>query len=131
MSVYQEKDVDINTFVTMIFSGKVLPEKSVPFCIDTHDDVSLFSVLVDILHSGMKLLFANASGHIDLSQVSEDDITNITSRFRAISVGLCMRPDHSLHSQSYIEDTGILEDSFLILHSKATGDNYKVQFYLL
>lgn len=130
--MYREEDVTTDTFVKMIFSGKVLPEKSVPFCIESQDnEISLFSVLVDILHSGMKLLFANETGHIDLSTLSDSDIHSVVQRFRAISVDLNMALDHSLHSNVYMEDTGSLADSFLILHSRATGSNYKIKFALL
>ena len=127
--MYQEKDVTIDDFVDVIFGGAVLPEKSVPFSIDT--DASAFDVLIDILHSGMKMLFADTAGRIRVSSLSESEVSGLIARFRSMSVSLSFSQDHSLHTQSYIESTGDLENSFMVLHDRETGYNYKVTFDLL
>jgi len=127
--MYTEKDISFDDFVDVVFGGIILAEKSVPFSVDT--DASAFDVLIDILHSGMKLLFADGMGRIRVSALSESDIEGLILRFRSMSVLLMFSQDHSLHTESYIESTGDLADSFLILHDKETGYNYKVSFDLL
>ena len=73
--------IDIDDMINNIFNNPPKDNKSIHLSFDVNDEYELFKILVDILTSGLKILFGDANGkvNINLINLKVDENTELPS----------------------------------------------------
>ena len=81
--------MDINELIDTVFSGGIKPPKSIQLDLGGNDmDIKdVFEFLLTFFTEGMKLLYGDSRGKVDLSQLSESDIRLLAQYIQSIGFG--------------------------------------------
>ena len=77
-------EVELEELVISIFSEPPGEPRSKTIAFDTSDLKQLFESLLIIFTNGMKLLFGNSSGVVELEKMSEEDINLVQKYYQSI-----------------------------------------------
>jgi hypothetical protein len=77
-------EVELEELVISIFSEPPGEPRSKTIAFDTSDLKQLFESLLIIFTNGMKLLFGNSSGVVELEKLSEEDINLVQKYYQSI-----------------------------------------------
>lgn len=77
-------EVELEELVISIFSEPPGEPRSRTIAFDTSDLKQLFESLLIIFTNGMKLLFGNSRGVVELENLSEDDINLVQSYYQSM-----------------------------------------------
>ena len=81
--------MDLNKLIDMVFSAGIKPPSSIQIDLGGNDmDVKdVFEFLLTFFTEGMKLLYGDSRGKVDLSQLSESDIRLLAKYIQSIGFG--------------------------------------------
>ena len=81
--------MDLNNLIDMVFSAGIRPPGSIQLDLGGNDmDVKdVFEFLLTFFTEGMKLLYGDSRGKVDLSQLSESDIRLLAQYIQSIGFG--------------------------------------------
>ena len=116
--------IDIDDMINNIFKNEPKDKKSIHLSFDVNDEYELFKILVDILTSGLKILFGDENKKVDINQITENDFITIKKYFNSFGFDIKYKYDIPLDQIQIDEHTELpsLDHSALENESKSTNN---------
>ena len=97
--------IDIDDMINNIFNNPPKDNKSIHLSFDVNDEYELFKILVDILTSGLKILFGDANGKVNINLITENDFKIIEKYFNSFGFDIKYKYDIPLYNLKVDENT--------------------------
>jgi len=105
--------IDIDDMINNIFTNEPQDIKSIQLSFDVNDEYELFTILVDILTHGLKILFGDENDKVDINTITENDFKTIEKYFNSFGFDIKYKYDIPLDQLNIDENTELpsLDDS--------------------
>lgn len=105
--------IDIDDMINNIFTNDPQDIKSIQLSFDVNDEYELFTILVDILTHGLKILFGDENGKVNINTITENDFKTIEKYFNSFGFDIKYKYDIPLDKLNIDENTELpsLDDS--------------------
>ena len=105
--------IDIDDMINNIFTNDPQDIKSIQLSFDVNDEYELFTILVDILTHGLKILFGDENDKVDINTITENDFKTIEKYFNSFGFDIKYKYDIPLDQLNIDENTELpsLDDS--------------------
>jgi len=80
--------IDIDDMVNTIFKNEPKEKKSIHLSFDVTEEYELFKILVDILTKGLKILFGDENGLVNINTITEDNFNTIKKYFNSFGFNI-------------------------------------------
>ena len=95
----------IDDMINTIFSNEPQDIKSIQLSFDVNDEYELFKILVDILTSGLKILFGDENKKVNINRITENDFKKIEKYFNSFGFDIKYKYDIPLDKINIDENT--------------------------
>jgi hypothetical protein len=105
--------IDIDDMINNIFTNEPQDMKSIQLSFDVNDEYELFTILVDILTHGLKILFGDENDKVNINTITENDFKTIEKYFNSFGFDIKYKYDIPLDKLNINENTELpsLNDS--------------------
>ena len=105
--------IDIDDMINNIFTKEPQDIKSIQLSFDVNDEYELFTILVDILTHGLKILFGDENDKVNINTITENDFKTIEKYFNSFGFDIKYKYDIPLDKLNIDENTELpsLDDS--------------------
>jgi hypothetical protein len=124
--------IDLEDIINNIFNDIPKEQNSIHLSFDVKDEYELFNMLVNVLTSGMKILYGDEDNKVDINTITEDNFNNIQKYFR--SFGFIVKYKYEIPLEKInIDNTSSLpklDDSYIVIENEG-GSQLKLYYFTL
>lgn len=128
-SVIDFQEIDIDELASQIFTHHPRSKQSVRIDFDVHNVEQLFIRLMELFHTGSKILFCDENGSVNLMRLSEEDITHFSECMESFGIRLYIKRCRVIDIHRLHEDiTGMPMYNFTELYDLYTAEDATYSF---